>query len=731
MIGSFKNPNDEKKQMDKYLERLRLKQKLVKTQEMINKEVYTSLGVQKPSAIPEMKYQNIQQELTDNTLQLQKAQQNLKSFFKYPQDASVTLDLILQSYSAAEFNQVLPEFITELKGVKDLTPSYFVNQFDRFMTIKKSRGDNLVQIGVNDDKRKIENLQKIAGIMGFMSTSDAFKELSAGQKKLFKEKLESKFEPVVNPETGFEDFERTSERIKTIILIEKDIDKSKNLNEDERTQISDFVNSESDKWIEQEKADREEKGLPDVPITIPASTRSTFYKNAQNELLNQKREDMSKKLIDYFIGESITRGKEVKERLKESFKKGQEKLKSKKEREQVLTEEMLGNIANLKARKSAYDEYVANLEEQNKQIEEQKTRKENITQNLQTLERELGLKVNYKNGTIKIPKASLNQTKEFMINQILRGRNYENLTRKEQQEINVIDRSRLDEIASRLNKTIKPELKKNLYFEKEKELLEIPTFEDYLNITEEELPSRKRSSELSVEEVPVEELKGEEVEEVPIRRIGRPITLKPLQEFKSRGKKPVTPLMETEDFTRLLKVLQYTDKDIKGNPRFIITTEEAKAFEPDIEKIDTSQIKQLYKYSSIPNKIKKPVAKDIPGIRKDLIVHLREQAQKLSELSGQGLPKKSKQYGGFMESILPLLGTPNVKPKRGRPKKVVEPSMISELKPKRGRPKKVLEPSMISEVKPKRGRPKKVVEPSKQEMSKKKHNKINIIKINK
>ena len=709
MIGSFKNPNDEKKQMDKYIERLRLKQKLVKSQEMINKEVYTSLGVQKPSAVPEMGYQNIQQELADNTLQLQKAQQNLKSFFKYPQDASATLDLILQNYSPAEFNQVLPEFITELKGVKDLTPSYFSNQFDRFMTIKKSRGDNLVQIGVNDDRRKIENLQKIAGIMGFISRSDVFKELSAGQKKLFKEKLESKFEPVVNPETGFEDFERTSERIRNIVSIERDIDESKKITEENQAEIIDFVNSESDKWIEQEKADREEKGLPDVPITIPASTRSTFYKNAQNELLNQKRENMSQKLIDDFIGESITRGKEVKERLKETFKKGQEKLKSKEEREQAITEEMLGNIANLKARKSAYDEYVAGLEEENKIIEEQKTRKENITQALQTLERELGLKVNYKNGNIKIPKASLDNTKEFMVNQILRGRDYENLTRKEQQEIDVIDRSRLDELASRLNKTIKPQLKRNLYFEKEKELLEIPTFEDYLNMTEEELPSRRRSSELSVKELKSEEVPVEEVplEEVPIRRIGRPITLKPLQEFKSRGKKPVQPLMEKEDFNRLLKVLQYSDKDIQGNPRFIITTEEATTFEPNIEKIDNQQIKELYKYSSIPNKIKKPAAKDIPGIRKDLIIHLREQAQKLSKLSGQGLPKKSKQYGGFMESMLTQLGTP--RPKRGRPKKFVEPAPSIEVKPKRGRPKKVLE----------------------QEISKKKHNKITILKINK
>ena len=743
MIGSFKNPQDEKRQMDRYFERLRLKQKLIKTQEMVNKDTYTSLGTPKPSPVGDMTYQNIQQELADNTLQLQKAQQNLRNFFKYPQDAKATLDLIVETYTAAQFNQVLPEFIPELKGIKDITPSYFANQFDRFMTIKKSRGDNLVQIGVNDNPAKISNLQKVSNIMGVIDKSEDYKNLSAGQRRELKEIITNLSEPVIGDE-GLEDVFATQKRQEDLLKIERDIEMAKKITDGENEKIVEEVNNRSEDWKAAQRELREEEGLPDVPIAVPTVLTTTWVKDLRSEKLAEKREDVSNKIIEHFLGEKIRRGKQVQEKLKERFR---EKIERQEEFKEAELKQLKGQVSSLRERKAEYEDFIQPIIEENKRLEEQRTLNQELRERLMDIEKSTGARINYKTGVVKIPVAELQRTKDFVMKGILRNRDLETLTKKEQQELSVIDRSNTNQLASYMTKIIKSQLREKRYFEKEKPLLEVPTFAEYLDAQEKKSKARISrpviSSEMEVPEI-YEVKEGMEVpfeiqEALPIskKRRGRPkrekstseqepepiSLIEPLEEFQkqpgTRGRKPA-PMMTDKEFNRLLKIGSYSESDIISGkiPENMITEEEYKQFIPQIEKLDTSQTRELYRYLNIPEKESYKTIK-LPKARQEIIKHL---GSLVGTQRGKGISKTSKQSGGFIQYLLPLLGAANLlgngvpgavlgneqvkTKKRGRPKKSTsqvlnenpkEKSSIAVPK-KRGRPKKI---TMEQEVKSK------------------------------
>ncbi|NBO22353.1 hypothetical protein EBU94_03295, partial [bacterium] len=707
MIGSFKNPQDEKRQMDRYFERLRLKQKLIKAQEMVNQDTYTSLGAPKVSPVGDMTYQNIQQELADNTLQLQKAQQNLRNFFKYPQDAKATLDLILETYTAAQFNQVLPEFILELKGVKDITPSYFANQFDRFMIIKKSRGDNLVQIGVNDNPAKISNLQKVANIIGVLDKSEDYKILSAGQRRELKEIITNLSEPVVDNE-GLEDVFATQKRQEELLKIERDIEFSKKITDEENEKIVEEVNNRSEEWKAAQREIREAEGLPDVPISVPTVLTTTWVKDLRSEKLAEKREDVSNKIIEHFLGEKIRRGKQVQEKLKERFR---EKIERQEEFKQAELEQLRGQVSSLREQKAEYEDFIQPIIEENTRLEEQRSLNQELRDRLVDIEKSTGAKINSKTGVVKIPRNELQRTKEFVMKGILGNRDIETLTRKEQQELSVIDRSNTNELASYMTKIIKSQLREKRYFEKEKPLRKVPTFAEYLDAKEKKPKARISrpviSSEMEQLEMQTPEIyevkEGMEVpfelQEVPSifkKRRGRPKSekkltpqsesepislIEPLEEFPkqsgTRGRKPA-PRMTDKEFNRLLKIGSYSESDIRSGkiPENMITEEEYKQFIPQIEKLDTSQTRELYRYFNIPEKENYKTIK-LPKAKQEIIKYL---GSLVDVQQGKGISKTSKQSGGFIQYLLPILGNrvtgsvlgnEQVKSKkRGRPKKI-------------------------------------------------------------
>jgi len=480
MIGSFKNPADEKKQLQKYLERLRLKQKLVKTQEMINKDVYTSSGQPKPSPVTDQVYQNIQQELADNTLQLQKAQQNLTGIFKYPRDAKAALDLIIQDYTPVVFNQVLPEFIPELKGVKDLTPSYFANQFERFMTIKKSREDNLVQIGVNDDKAKIENIQKVRNIIKNMKNTSIYRELSGGLKKQVEERLLKLTEPQVD-ESGVENYENYENRIRTLNEYNNLVKEIQTrVNSDEATTyVRNRLNEEIRVWLEKQNEGREEENLP--PITeVPFSQRASWVKQATEEFKN----DLTDKAADYIlerlgIKESAIRGQEVEERLYKSlYKQRKEDLERKRAEVAAKLKEMTEEEKDIRQQyedekqaydeeKQAYQEAILRIKEENQKIREEQVKREKIRKNVQKFAADF--KINIDNeGNIKIPSRREEETRNKVLKKILKDNNaksYEDLPQEDQEEYQLVENGSRKEIENFLSTKLQNELKKENYFE--------------------------------------------------------------------------------------------------------------------------------------------------------------------------------------------------------------------------------------------------------------------------
>ena len=667
MIGSFKNPADEKKQITKYMERLRLKQKLIKSQETINKEVYSSSGAYKPSPLQETVYSNIQQELQDNNLQLKKAQDNLRQFFKYPIDAKNTLDLILEMYPASTFNQVLPEFIAELKGTKDLTPSYFANQFERFMTIKKSRGDNLVQIGINDDLAKINQIQKISRILSVLEKSENYKKLNAGRKKQLKSELEKLSEPVIFE--GNEDFEETNRNNRTLLELENLIEETKSLSERENRGLVDDLDEKSTEWRRTQKAYRAENELPDIEIEVPAVLRATWLKEMNKEMLNKKREAISSDIINRLLGEKIARGKEVEEKLKAKFGR---KIQEQKEREIAETEELKGRVEVLREEKINYEKSIQPIIEENKRIEEQLQLNMRLRENLKDLEDKSGVKINQKSGTVKVPKKELRRTKDFILSQLLQGRSRDALSEKENREFNKIDSFTEDQLASYMTKKIKSELQKQRYFEKSK-LNPIPSFAQYLKKKQPKIRVIERAvvpkSELMspIMEEPFEEQKQEYEFGFPLSRqsSGRPqrspyyvgeMSMSPIDQptLKIVSKREIDRLVGVIDQNKMLSTADIKKvADIIGE-----SYDSVNIRAQSVDTADQKYLKQRLQSAQVKG----------GGVKR------KPSSSKPISKSSSSKPI----IGGFLPFIVPallgsaLLSGNGIQKKRGRPKKAIK-----------------------------------------------------------
>lgn len=650
MIGSFKNPKDEKQQINRYFERLKLKQKLVQNQEMLNKENLTSLGAMKPSPVPEMIYQNIQQELADNTLQLQKAQQNLKSFFKYPADAKATLDLILENHSAAQFNQVLAEFIPELKGVKDITPSYFANQFDRFMTIKKSRGDNLVQIGINDKEAKINNLQKVSNIIHLLEKSEPYLELSAGQKKLLKSEIEKFSEPVITEE-GTEDWSATSENDKQLYLLEKALEETKKLSPSEQEEIFRKVQDQRDEWINAEEEKRKEEGLVRVPISVPPVLSAQWVKNFEKLTLQDKLNNTSYEIINALIGKKIKRGKEVEEYLREKFTREQEKRKAYQEEK---LGELRGQVGELREQKADYDQMVSEIREENAILAEEAKQYDAAIQRVKKIEQESGIKINYDKLNVQIPKNQFDKIKQYFLAQYLGGREYENLPKQQQQFYDLLEGSNRTDFSKQLTKVIKETVGK-----KPKQEQPIPTFAEFV-----EPPRRRRKSSGEFERgfEFIEPQKG-----VKIGKFGAFPTEEELKQEQPQLVRPIRippKILPKPEIGKVKK--RRGDSDIR---------DEAIKLGFDIQKTgkkltkENRQIWEEYIRQELKASAKKP-SKVVPAkIPFSPVPPLKQEEEK----SGEGI------HGGFLPFLLPLLaasfsgqGKPVKGPAKGPAKRPVK-----------------------------------------------------------
>jgi len=359
-IGSFKDITDEKRQMSKYFEILKLQQKLALQQGDANKQAYTSTGEFQPPAVAGTQYQSIEQEIQDNSLQTQRALSNLQNIFKYPKDAKTTLDMILENHSPALFNQVLPEFMTELKGVKDITPSYFSEQFDRFITIKKSRGDNLVQIGVNDDKAKILAVQKADAIEKYLKSMPEYKEFPA----LVKNRIKFVLKESIDTEQGQQMLED----------IKRDIDASRGAIEERSRDIESNVRTKEQQWIENKIRDIESEGgivlqTPVVPVGIRKQFIQEEEKRVYDEATRDFRRDIYTKLGIERLGETVEKIKKgLKKRREEKLQEEipRETLKELQEQYVEETQQKLQYEQDLQDYKDAKDDYDQKLEQNNR-----------------------------------------------------------------------------------------------------------------------------------------------------------------------------------------------------------------------------------------------------------------------------------------------------------------------------------------------------------------------------
>ena len=361
-IGSFKDITDEKRQMSKYFEILKLQQKLALQQGDANKQAYTSTGEFQPTAVAGTQYQSIEQEIQDNSLQTQKALSNLQNIFKYPKDAKTTLDMILENHSPALFNQVLPEFMTELKGVKDITPSYFAEQFDRFITIKKSRGDNLVQIGVNDDKAKILAVQKADAIEKYLKSMPEYQEFPA----LVKNRIKFVLKESINTEEG--------QNMLTELKNKIDASRSEVL-EENASEIENNIRNREEQWIENKIIEIESEGgivlkTPVVPIGIRKQFQKEEEQRVYDEATREKRQEIYSQLGLKRLTETVKKIKAgLKKRKEEKLQEGipRETLKQLQEQYVEETQQKLQYEQDLQDYKDAKDDYDQKLE-QNKQF---------------------------------------------------------------------------------------------------------------------------------------------------------------------------------------------------------------------------------------------------------------------------------------------------------------------------------------------------------------------------
>jgi hypothetical protein len=289
-LGNFTSEKDYQNKMDRYKETLKLQIKNANREAQANRTAWSSNGEFKPQPVPPTTYKSIEEEQMDRSLQLQNAQKSLNMVFKYPADAKRAFDLIIADFDPAEFNRYLPEFLTEIKNVPDITPSLFFNQWERFITIMRSRGDNFVKIGVNDDKAKILLNQQKSRIEKFL------KEGISPEAPSF---IKSRISYLLN--TAVE----TNDENEIIYDANKLLDK---LNEPLDNYDVEMKQKElEEKWIKDNREKFAEFGISEDEIKIPPNVKNRFIKEASNEILKEKKEKMIGEFLANLDVEKIRR----------------------------------------------------------------------------------------------------------------------------------------------------------------------------------------------------------------------------------------------------------------------------------------------------------------------------------------------------------------------------------------------------------------------------------------
>lgn len=154
-VGSFKNVEDVNKKLQKYKETLDLQSQLQQRQEEANKAVYKMGQVQPVPATQMPKYGSVEEEMADENAQSQQMMEILQTIFKYPKDAKRAYDLFVdEGYLPADFNRLSGEFLQVIKNIRNITPEFFMRNWERFYTQVQSFGDSLVNIGIMDNAQK-------------------------------------------------------------------------------------------------------------------------------------------------------------------------------------------------------------------------------------------------------------------------------------------------------------------------------------------------------------------------------------------------------------------------------------------------------------------------------------------------------------------------------------------------------------------------------------------------
>lgn len=167
-LGSFKNLDDMNRQLTNYKQLLQAQIRNAKRNEDLFSHAFDTENKSIPLVQP-MQYKNAEQEESDKNLQYQKAFQMIQNLFKYPSDAKSVMDSLSENYNLSDVNRFFPTFLGELKTT-NLTPRYFLSQWDRFYTRLQSQGDNLIQVGIQDDRARYFLQQDANKILKFVKS---------------------------------------------------------------------------------------------------------------------------------------------------------------------------------------------------------------------------------------------------------------------------------------------------------------------------------------------------------------------------------------------------------------------------------------------------------------------------------------------------------------------------------------------------------------------------------
>lgn len=104
----------------------------LKVSEVVSKAREQAAQNDKYKITPIQEYKTTDEELNDQTRQIQIALANIKEILPKPQDAQVALTALINSNDIVDFNRFFGKFQTEIKGLKSITPNFFIELWQKF-----------------------------------------------------------------------------------------------------------------------------------------------------------------------------------------------------------------------------------------------------------------------------------------------------------------------------------------------------------------------------------------------------------------------------------------------------------------------------------------------------------------------------------------------------------------------------------------------------------------------